>query len=220
MIDSTIRSEGHATCSAGALASALPEFPVFFVSGMKIQNMPNAKVATPARKRNAALKPARCTMNPVMPLESDAPKPVAVATTPCVKLNRPVPRVRSAITSTLTTPKIAAPMPSIKLYADKKIRIVGERIERAADGQCGKADEEYSLAPPRAREVPGRQRHWNHYGLRANNADGHVERRSSRMASRQFFPDERQHRRVRKMKEHNRDRKDQQGSIHEHFQKP
>jgi hypothetical protein len=110
----------HATRSAGALALALLKFPVFFVSGMKTQNMLNANVATPARKRNAALKPARCAMKPVMPLESDAPKPVAVATTPCVKLNRPVPRVRSAITSTLTTPKIAAPMPSINCTPTRK----------------------------------------------------------------------------------------------------
>jgi len=73
----------------------------------------HTNAATTARKRNATLKPARCTMKPVMPLESDAPKPVAVATTPWVKLNRPVPRVKSAITSTLSTPKIAAPIPSI-----------------------------------------------------------------------------------------------------------
>src|SRR5437763_2461688 len=93
----------------GRASFPLPAGTLFLVSGIKIQKMPNANVATPARKRNAGLYPVRCTMKPVMPLESDAPKPVAVATTPRVKLNRPVPRVRSAITSTLTTPKIAAP---------------------------------------------------------------------------------------------------------------
>jgi len=36
----------------------------------------------------------------------------AVVMAPSVRLNRPVPRVRSAITSTDTTPKIPAPMPS------------------------------------------------------------------------------------------------------------
>jgi signal transduction histidine kinase len=45
-------------------------------------------------------------MNPLRPFESEAPRPVAVATTPCVKLKRPLPRVRSEITSTLTTPKM------------------------------------------------------------------------------------------------------------------
>jgi hypothetical protein len=122
-----------------AAAQARPSFPLptaalLFVSGIKIQKIPNANVATPARKRNAALKPTHCTMKPVMPLESDAPKPVAVATTPCVKLNRPVPRVRSAITSTLTTPKRSAYSVQ-QLYADEIIRIVAQRIKCAADWQ-------------------------------------------------------------------------------------
>src|ERR1035441_5235924 len=42
-----------------------------------------------------------------------APIPTAVVIAPSVRLNRPVPRVRSGITSTDTTPKIPAPTPSM-----------------------------------------------------------------------------------------------------------
>ena len=51
-------------------------------------------------------------MLPAMTWLSAAPMPTAVVMAPSVRLNRPVPRVRSAITSTDTTPKIPAPTPS------------------------------------------------------------------------------------------------------------
>jgi hypothetical protein len=41
-----------------------------------------------------------------------APMPTAVLMAPRVRLKRPVPRVRSEITSTETTPNIPAPTPS------------------------------------------------------------------------------------------------------------
>ncbi len=46
-----------------------------------------------------------------------APIPTTVVIAPSVRLNRPVPRVRSAIRSTDTTPKIPAPMPSMTWIA-------------------------------------------------------------------------------------------------------
>src|SRR5207248_11037121 len=98
------RLSEHVGCGAGVAQSQLAIAEFFLVAGIKIQKMHNANVATPARKRNATLKPARSTMKPATPLDNDPPRPVAVATTPCVKLNRPVPRVRSAMTRTLTTP--------------------------------------------------------------------------------------------------------------------
>ncbi len=49
-------------------------------------------------------------------------------------------------------------------------------------------------------KAPRGQGHRDHYRLRADDADRHEERRLSRVALRQFLSDERQHRRVRKMK--------------------
>ena len=43
---------------------------------------------------------------------SEAPMPTAVLMAPRVRLKRPEPRVRSAITRTETTPNIPAPTPS------------------------------------------------------------------------------------------------------------
>src|ERR1700678_241166 len=49
-----------------------------------------------------------------------APMPTAVVMAPSVRLKRPVPLVRSAITSTETTPKIPTPTPSKTWMATSK----------------------------------------------------------------------------------------------------
>jgi len=67
---------------------------------------------TAARKRNPEELPKCRTIVPAITWLSDAPIPTAVAMAPSVTLNRPVPFVRSATTSTETTPKMPAPTPS------------------------------------------------------------------------------------------------------------
>jgi hypothetical protein len=69
-------------------------------------------VAIPARVRNTTAYPACRTRSPVVTLLSDAPIPVAVASVPWAKLNRPVPAVISATIMTTKTPKIPAPTSS------------------------------------------------------------------------------------------------------------
>eukprot|EP00964_Phaeocystis_antarctica_P164149 scaffold141685_cov139-Phaeocystis_antarctica.AAC.5 len=72
-----------------------------------------------ASARNIGLKPAASTSAPPSALLVDAPTPEAATSTPCIRLKRPVPSVRSDMSSIDSTPKDPAPTPSSVCSASK-----------------------------------------------------------------------------------------------------
>jgi hypothetical protein len=83
-----------------------------FVSGIRNQIMSVPSDAVAAMDKNAALEPSLSATSPDNVVLMEAPMPDAVPTMPCAKLKRPVPPVRSAMTSAVRTPSTVALMPS------------------------------------------------------------------------------------------------------------
>src|SRR6267378_4921962 len=74
-------------------------------------------------------------MSPLTTWLSDAPRLVAVPMAPLVRLNRPVPRVRSATTRTEATPKDAGANALEDLNGDQRDGMPGQRVQHAANRQ-------------------------------------------------------------------------------------
>src|ERR1039457_6120459 len=96
-------------------------------------------------------------MEPAMTWLSEAPMPPRVLMAPRVRLKRPVPCVRSAITRTETTPNIPAPTPSriwIATSATKRRKF----NERREGGKAGAEREEHpflaGLWPAAIQDLP------------------------------------------------------------------
>src|ERR1035441_8825513 len=102
-------------------------------------------------------------MEPAMPWLREAPMPTAVLIAPRVRLKRPVPCVRSAITRTETTPNIPAPTPSriwsrpidtaaMTLPAELKVWL---RPWRRSNNRCPTIPSETAqMAGPKILDVP------------------------------------------------------------------
>jgi len=74
------------------------------VSGIKNQRIKAASRATDAMLRNTVARPKLAATRPNSEVLSEAPIPDAVPTMPWAKLKRPLPLVRSAMTSAVSTP--------------------------------------------------------------------------------------------------------------------
>ena len=78
------------------------------VSGIAAQSTSKANYPTKARLRAAPLTPKRATEIPVKKVLNEAPMEMATPSAPRVRLKPPVSRVRSAATTVIVTPNIAA----------------------------------------------------------------------------------------------------------------
>ena len=78
------------------------------VSGISSQTVARPSTAMLASPRNATLLLKASLMYPANVGLSEAPTPIMVPTTPWVRLNRPVPRVRSAMVKGTITLNTAA----------------------------------------------------------------------------------------------------------------
>ena len=143
--------------------------------------------------------------------------PTAVLMAPRVRLKRPVPRVRSAITSTETTPKIPAPTPSRIWMATSAPVLVSERVENGANRQHSKRQEQQRLSAPRPRFSPRPGRKQRNDELRSHHARRHEHHRASALPLGQHLAQERQHRSIGKVKHHRTDEEDEQRPILEQY---
>jgi hypothetical protein len=152
-------------------------------------------------------------MEPATTWLSEAPMPTAVLMAPRVRLNRPEPRVRSAITRTETTPNMPAATPSRDLDCHQCDRVGGQRVENGSNRKRSEGHEQQRLSTPGPRfpTRPGRKQRDDK--LRRHHARRHKHHRVPTLTLGQHLAQQRQHRGVRKVKHHRADEKHDQWTI-------
>src|SRR6185437_11641816 len=106
------------------------------VSGISNHSRTTAVRAAAAMPRNPATLPRLTATRPESVVLSEAPTPDIVPTNPCARLNRPVPVVRSATTSAVSTPSIVPLTPS-SIWA--AMRIIGLVVQANTSARIGNA---------------------------------------------------------------------------------
>ena len=119
------------------------------VSGMANRTSSTASSPAPARATNAAPVPSQPAITPAAAVLTVAPMPVARPNTPMHRLNRLVPRVRSAAISGSSTPSAAAPTPSSACTATSASRVGHRQRQQQPARRQGAEPEQQRGARPR-----------------------------------------------------------------------
>lgn len=107
--------------------------------------------------------------------------------------------------------------PVERLHRDQPERVVGKRVEAAAQRQNEKGGKEQRLPPPAVGARSDQHRHRHHHHLRRDNAGRHQARAEVLVLQRQFLADQWQHCRIRQMKQHHGNGKDQERPAGEEY---
>ncbi len=97
-----------------------------------------------------------------------------------------------------------------KLDAHQPCGIIGQGIERTANGKDEQRRKKKTLVPPTVRFGPDQHGHRHHHDLRGNDAGRHQAGAEMPVPQRELLSDQRQHRRIRQVKQCHADREDQQ----------
>src|SRR5262249_61076522 len=110
-----------------------------FVSGKNVQITTGPSAGPADISRNPGRSPNCCTMKPTEAVPTAAAMPRIVPSTPCARLNRPVPMVRSVITRMVNTVTTAPVTPSSNCTTSKS---------SGSDTSANSSDRPASMAKP------------------------------------------------------------------------